>query len=100
MNYLQVKHLDFVPGKLVNGADKEAICIFTHKFGKRVYKKKNRPTGQIFFHPKAKEWVFIGLEKNCFTYEYMRIVMMVLFKLNESIIKFNAEEGELYENKD
>ena len=96
MNILSRKYIDFVPALLVKGAeDQNSICVFTHKYNKRLYKKKKWYTGAIIYHKKTKDWCFRSGGDFVYGHEYLMIVSRFVYEMNSGRIKFNAEKGEL-----
>lgn len=93
---LNNKHIDFIPGKYFPNVDAKYICVFSHKYNDRHYKKKAWVIGVIFLHPKTKMYAFYGTDDMCIGYEGLDIIAKMLNALDKGNIVFKPETGELY----
>lgn len=98
MNYITIKHLDFVPNKLIKEykeGDYSFIGVFTRKRNNRTYKNKKWAIGQISFHPKSKRWGFIPFPDWNIGEESLFIIASVVYQLDKGKLKFDDKNGEL-----
>jgi len=96
MNYINIKHLDFVPAKMFKDATNERIIyVFTNKINNRTYKKKRAQIGLFYFDDKCKVYAFEPVEKVSFGRECLETLSWFGKCLDYGKIKFNAKAGEL-----
>ena len=98
MNYVTVKHIDFVPGKLTKDGEAEFIYVFTHKKNKRIYKKPML-LGGIKYFSKIREYGFITLGEFGMGYESLMIISEFIYRLNKKLISYDSGEGEITDGK-
>lgn len=102
MNGLTLSYVDFYPNKVLKEAfpqiaDEVSIHVFSHKKGKRVYKKSEH-IGWVI-KSKNDDWCFAAESNVGFSDTTLIIVARFLKELNCGHIKFVEEKGELIYEK-
>ena len=94
MQALGNKHLDFVPGKMID-QDEKTIFVFSRLINRRVYKEKKRHIGYITFHVKSRAYAFYPVPNICIGWESAALISRFIFSLQKNLIEFKPEKGEL-----
>ena len=94
MKILSYKHLDFVPGAVIDENHKDVILVYTHKRNGKLRKRKVDLIGYIFKHPKTKHWAFLQEINWCSIYDSLAIITAILASLDKKRIKYDETKGE------
>ena len=95
MNIIKINHVDFVPSKLTDNHKIEGVFVFSHRKGKRIYKKP-RNIGVVRLAKNENIYCYQHLDIMCpLSYDTMLCIARFLRELNDNETIFDNEQGTL-----